>query len=72
MAITFEVARHLPAKPERVFAALTDLGGVGAWMPGLVKIEPADAATMKVGGWRRELNPVVQCFAIELLNVWHT
>ena len=52
MAITFEVARHLPAKPDRVFEALTDLGGASAWMPGLVKIEPADAP-MKVGmRWR--------------------
>ncbi len=52
MAITFEVARHLPANPDRVFEALTDLGGAGAWMPGLVKIEPADAP-MKVGmRWR--------------------
>ena len=53
MSITFEVARHLPAKPERVFEALTDLSGAGAWMPGLVRIEPADAAPMKVGSrWR--------------------
>ena len=53
MAMTFEVARHLPAEPERVFEALTNLGGAGAWMPGLVKIEPADAAPVKVGTrWR--------------------
>ena len=53
MAMTFEVARHLPAEPERVFEALTNLGGAGAWMPGLVKIEPADTAPVKVGTrWR--------------------
>jgi len=53
MSITFEVARHLPANPERVFEALTDLGGASAWMPGLVKIEAADAAPVRVGSrWR--------------------
>ena len=52
MAMTFEVARHFPAEPERVFEALTNLGGAGAWMPGLVKIESADTA-VKVGTrWR--------------------
>jgi uncharacterized protein YndB with AHSA1/START domain len=53
MSITFEVARRFPAEPERVFHALTDLDGAAAWMPGFVKIEPADAAPMKVGSkWR--------------------
>jgi uncharacterized protein YndB with AHSA1/START domain len=52
MSITFEVARHLSVAPERVFEALTDLGGAAAWMPGLVRIEPADAP-MRVGSrWR--------------------
>lgn len=53
MAVQFEVARHFPAAPDRVFEALTDLGGASAWMPGLVKIELADAAPVKVGTrWR--------------------
>ena len=53
MAVQFEVARHLTAEPERVFEALTNLDGASAWMPGLVKIEPADAAPVKVGTrWR--------------------
>jgi uncharacterized protein YndB with AHSA1/START domain len=53
MAVQFEVARHFPADPDRVFEALTDLDGASAWMPGLVKIEPADAARMTVGTrWR--------------------
>ena len=50
MAVQFEVARHFPADPDRVFEALTDLDGASAWMPGLVKIEPADAAQIAARG----------------------
>lgn len=69
MSVTFEVARHLPAEPERVFEALTDLDRAAAWMPGLVKIEPADGAPVKVGSRWRETRRMFGSDATEEFEV---
>jgi carbon monoxide dehydrogenase subunit G len=39
MALAFSVTQHFAPPPARVFAALTDLEGAAAWMPGFVRIE---------------------------------
>lgn len=39
MALDFSVTQHFVGAPLRVFAALTDLDGAAAWMPGFVRIE---------------------------------
>ena len=69
MSVTFEVARHLPAEPERVFEALTDLDHAAAWMPGLVKIELADGAPVKVGSRWRETRRMFGSDATEEFEV---
>lgn len=38
MALAFSITQHFAQPPARVFAALTDLEGAAAWMPGFVRI----------------------------------
>lgn len=53
MSIQFKLSQQITASPERVFAALTNLDGAAAWMPGLVRIERLTEGPMRVGSaWR--------------------
>lgn len=53
MALQFTVKERVRATPERVFAALTDLEGAKAWMPGFVGIHKLTPGAFAAGTrWR--------------------
>lgn len=58
MAIKFDYERTVPAPPERVFAAMTDLDELARWMPGFVGIERLTEGPMAVGTQFRETRKV--------------
>jgi carbon monoxide dehydrogenase subunit G len=59
MSIRFKLSQQISASPERVFAALTELDGAAAWMPGLVRIERLTEGPMRVGSAWRETRKVM-------------
>ncbi len=53
MALEFSITHHFAGAPHRVFAALTDLEGAAAWMPGFVRIERVSGPAFGPGTrWR--------------------
>lgn len=69
MSIRLHLTQQVAAPPERVFAALTDLDGAGAWMPGLVRIERLTEGPMRVGSAWRETRKMMGKEATEELEV---
>lgn len=53
MEFAFSLSQSLPAPPERVFDALTDLDRAGAWIPDLVAMTPLSKPPFGPGSrWR--------------------
>lgn len=71
MSMEFQVTETLPAPPERVFQALTDLDGAARWMPGLVGIERVGEVRQGMGARWRETRKVFGKEATEELEVTH-
>lgn len=71
MSIEFQVTEILPAPPERVFRALTDLDAAGEWMPSHVGIERVGDVRQGVGMRWRETRIMRGKEATEELEVTH-
>lgn len=71
MSIEFHVTEVLPAPPERVFQALTDLENAAAWMPGFVGIERVGDVREGVGMRWRETRRMMGTEATQEFEVTH-
>ena len=69
MAITFRVTQEIPAAPDQVFSALTNLDDASEWMPGLVRIEPMEPGALHVGSQWRETRKLFGKEATEQFEV---
>jgi uncharacterized protein YndB with AHSA1/START domain len=71
MSIEFQVTEIVPAPPERVFQALTDIDGAAEWMPHIVGIERVGDVRQGVGMRWRETRKTRGKEATEELEVTH-
>lgn len=71
MSIEFQVTEVLPAPPERVFQALTDLEAAATWMPGFVGIERVGTVQQGLGMRWRETRRMFGKEATEEFEVTH-
>lgn len=69
MAVRFFLQEFLPAPPDRVFRALTDLAAAAHWMPDLVRIEPLDPLPLREGSRWRETRRMGEREATEQFEV---
>ncbi len=69
MAVRFDVSREIEAPPERVFDAMVDLEGAGAWMPGLVAMKLLDDGPVCAGSRWRETRKMFGSEATEEFEV---
>ena len=71
MSIEFQVTEILPAPPERVFQAMTDIDDFGTWMPGFVRVERVGDVAEGVGTRWRETRKMFGKEATEEFEVTH-
>jgi carbon monoxide dehydrogenase subunit G len=71
MSIEFQVTEIVPAPPERVFQALTDIDNAAQWMPHIVSVERVGDVRQGVGMRWRETRKMRGKEATEELEVTH-
>jgi uncharacterized protein YndB with AHSA1/START domain len=71
MSIEFQLTEVLPAPPERVFQALTDLDSAAEWMPGFVGIDRVGDVRQGVGTRWRETRIIYGKEVTEEIEVTH-
>lgn len=69
MAIEFDVVEDFDHPPDVVFDALTDLDGMGQWMPGFVGLERLNGPGFQVGTEFRETRKFFGKLATEQFEV---
>jgi carbon monoxide dehydrogenase subunit G len=71
MSIEFQATETLPATPERVFQALTDIDNAPQWIPGIIAVERVGDVRQGVGMRWRETRKMRGKEATEEIEVTH-
>src|SRR5262245_22426694 len=69
MPLTMSHTMDIAAPPERVFAAISSVDALHAWMPNLVSIEPLTEGNVRVGSQWRETRKLMGHQASEVFEV---